>query len=389
MPTRRLFDRYRELQGYVGWDDENARTIESLQPLVEPHFPQLVEDFYDEIQRHPDALKVITGGEPQIERLKQTLIGWLQDLFSGRYDEDYVGRRWKIGYRHVEIGLDQVYTNVALSRLRRGLLAAIEESATNSTPDLLHARSVLNTLLDLDLALIEDAYQTEHTNRQQSMERLATVGKVAGGVAHELRNPLNVIKTSVFYLLNARNPNPEKTAKHLNRIERQVGVADDVIVSLSSFARMPFPNQQPFAVGPFLREVLDEHEIADGIDASIECPDHVPMILADRGQMKIVFSNLIRNACDAMPDGGRLILSAEDEGECVGVCVSDTGHGIEAEHLARVMEPFFSTKSRGIGLGLALAKALVEKNDGRLSVESEIRQGTTFTVLLNLVRKPD
>lgn len=389
MPTQRLFDRYRELQRYVGWDDENARTIETLRPLVEPRFPQLVEDFYDEIQRHPDALKVITGGEAQIARLKQTLIGWLEYLFSGRYDEEYVGRRWKIGYRHVEIGLDQVYTNAALSRLRRGLLAAIEDSWTNSPAELLHARSVLNTLLDLDLALIEDAYQTEHAHRQQAMERLATVGKVAGGVAHELRNPLNVIKTSVFYLLNARNPNPEKTAKHLHRIERQVGVADDVIVSLSSFARMPFPNQQPIDVGQFLREALDEHEFADGIDAAIECPDELPRVLADVGQMRIVFSNLIRNASDAMPDGGRLILSADDAGQHVSIRTTDSGHGIEAEHLARVMEPFYSTKSRGIGLGLALAKAIVEKNDGRLSVESEVGQGTTFTVLLQSIRKPD
>ena len=96
-------------------------------------------------------------------------------------------------------------------------------------------------LLDLDLALIEDAYQTEYQRRQQAAERLATIGQVAGGVAHELRNPLNVIKTSVYYLRNAKAPSPDKQQSHLERIDRQVSVADGVIMALNSFARLPLP----------------------------------------------------------------------------------------------------------------------------------------------------
>src|SRR5438093_8079356 len=105
----------------------------------------------------------------------------------------------------------------------------------------LSIRRSLNTLLDLDLAIIEDAYQAEYTARQQRTERLAAIGQVAGGIAHELRNPLNVVKTSVYYLLNARNPTPAKTAEHLQRIERHVVVADGVITALSNFARLPLP----------------------------------------------------------------------------------------------------------------------------------------------------
>ena len=100
----------------------------------------------------------------------------------------------------------------------------------------------LNKLLDLDLAIIEDAYQAEYMARLQRSERLATLGQVAGGVAHELRNPLNVVKTSVYYLLNARNPTPEKQADHLRRIERNVELADNVITALSNFAKVPVPD---------------------------------------------------------------------------------------------------------------------------------------------------
>ena len=119
-PGPTLFERYRELQSYVGWTDEDARRVAAVAPLLEPHLPALIDDFYAEIERHPEARKVITGGQAQIERLKGTLVQWLRELLAGRYDEDYVDRRWRVGWRHVEIGLDQVYTNVALSRLRTG-----------------------------------------------------------------------------------------------------------------------------------------------------------------------------------------------------------------------------------------------------------------------------
>src|SRR5204862_3652078 len=112
------FPRYQELQRYVGWTDDDARRVAAVAGLVEPSLPALVDDFYAEIERHADARKVITGGAAQIERLKGTLVQWLRELFHGRYDADYVARRWRVGWRHVEIGLDQVYTNAALSRLR-------------------------------------------------------------------------------------------------------------------------------------------------------------------------------------------------------------------------------------------------------------------------------
>jgi PAS domain S-box-containing protein len=166
-----LYRRYQELQQYVGWTEEDAQRVRSIADLLDPHLPGLVDDFYAEIDRHPGARKVITGGAAQVVRLKGTLTVWLRQLLSGRYDADYVARRWRVGWRHVEIGLDQVYTNVALSRLRKGLLHALEENWRGDWRDALIVRRSLNLLLDLDLAIIEDAYQAEYISQRLSREK--------------------------------------------------------------------------------------------------------------------------------------------------------------------------------------------------------------------------
>jgi signal transduction histidine kinase len=377
-----LYRRYQELQRYVGWTDEDARRVQSVATLLEAHLTPLIDDFYAEIERHPEARKVITGGPVQIERLKGTLRGWLRELLIGPYDREYVARRWRVGWRHVEIGLDQVYTNVALSRLRRGLLRTLDENWRGDPREELAIRQSLNLLLDLDLAIIEDAYQAEYLARQQRSERLAAIGQVAGGIAHELRNPLNVVKTSIYYLLNARNPSTAKTTEHLQRIERHVVIADGVITALSNFAKMPLPNLLPFSIEKCLREVLELNPVPNNVDVAIACPASLPQVLGDKDQLRIVLGNLVRNGREAMPQGGRLSLDCRQVGDAVEIDVTDTGVGISADNLSRITEPLFSTKARGLGLGLAIVRSILDKNKGSLRVTSEVGHGTTCTVRL-------
>ncbi len=378
----KLFRRYQDLQQYVQWTDEDASRIRSAAGLVQPVFVNLIDDFYEEISRHPEAHRVITGGSEQIQRLKRTLRAWLAELFAGQYDQQYVTRRWRVGLKHVEIGLDQVYTNVALSRLRIGSLAALEKAWQGPGKDLLNTRQSLNKLLDLDLAIIEDAYQSAYLERQQRTERLIAIGQMAGGVAHELRNPLNVIKTSVYYLLNAKSPSAEKTQEHLQRIERQVGLADKVITALSEFAKLPYPQVRPVPIEKSVTEALELSDLPPAIDVLTDLPASLPAILADPDQLCIVLMNLIRNARDAMPEGGFLSVTGVEGVGFVEIAITDTGVGIHAESLRRIMEPLYSTKVRGLGLGLAITRAIVEKHHGQLRVISEHGNGSTFTVRL-------
>ncbi|HEY7158374.1 MAG TPA: protoglobin domain-containing protein [Gemmataceae bacterium] len=381
-----IYRRYQELQVWVGWTEESARGVAATADLLAPHLTALIDDFYDEIGHHPNARKVITGGQAQINRLKGTLIQWLRELLAGRYDQSYVARRWQVGWRHVEIGLEQVYTNAALSRLRLGLIRALQDNWQGDLKELQDTVRSLNKLLDLDLAIIEDAYQAEYAVRLQRSERLAAIGQVAGGVAHELRNPLNVVKTSVYYLLNAKNPSPEKKAEHLQRIEKHIVLADGVITALSNFAKLPAPNRTPFVVEQCIREALDTNPLPDTIQLTLDCPSSLPPALADSDQVRIVFANLIRNAREAMPQGGRLTVTARSVDGGMETTVIDTGVGIPAEQLSRVLEPLYSTKARGLGLGLSIARAIVEKNGGHLRVASEPGKGSSFTVFLQTDR---
>lgn len=387
MPWNKIFQLYQELQSYVGWTEDDARRVAAIANAIEPHIVGLIDDFYEEIDRHPEARKVITGGAEQVARLKETLRAWLRDLVSGRYDKEYVSRRWRVGLRHVEIGLSQVFTNAALSRLRRGLLQTLERIWTGEPRELLATRSSLNLLLDLDLAIIEDAYQTEFSRRQQRNDRLAAIGQVAGGVAHELRNPLNVVKTSIYYLLNTRAASPEKVQQHLERIERQVGLADRVITALSDFARLPVPELCPVSVRDCLNEVLELNPVSGEIAVTLNCPDNLPSVLGDARQLQIVFGNLVRNAREAMlPRGGSLTITVQANDDVVSVMVADTGAGIPRENLERILEPLYSTKARGIGLGLAITRSIIDKHGGQLHVASEPGVGSRFTVRLPAAR---
>lgn len=375
-------DLYRELQSYVDWSDDDARLVHAAAEIVEPHLGPLVDDFYATIGRFENVRRVITGGTAQVERLKGSLMAWIRELFEGCYDDAYFERRWRVGWRHVEIGLEQIYTHAAMTRMRIGLIRALQEHWTAAPEQLAPTVRSLCKLLDLDLSIIEHAYQCEARARQQRFERLAAVGQVSGGVAHELRNPLNVVKTSVYYLLNARAATVEKKTEHLQRIERHVELADSVITALSNFARLPAPEARAFSVEEIVREAIELNPVSSDISVQLDGLDAVPSVRADPRQILIVLGNLIRNARDAMPDGGSLTIDARMDGTMVEIRVADTGVGIPRDRLRRITEPLFTTKARGLGLGLALARSILDKNLGELFVTSELGRGSEFFVRL-------
>ena len=231
------------------------------------------------------------------------------------------------------------------------------------------------------------ALKTEELRRIQEelmrSEKFSTLGKVAGGIAHEIRNPLNAVKTSAYFLLNAKNPSTEKVREHLERIDRQVSTVDNVITALADVAIMPEANLSPVAMEPLLRGVVSALRLPDTLDVVFLLDEAMPDVMVDERQIAIAFRNLIRNARDAMSDGGVLTVCSKVSVLQVVFSIKDSGVGISDENLKNIIEPLFTTKARGMGLGLSITRAIVEKNLGSLSVDSQIGVGSDFRISLN------
>jgi signal transduction histidine kinase len=213
-----------------------------------------------------------------------------------------------------------------------------------------------------------------------------TIETSLGGLAEELvdtlRNPLNVVKTSVYYLLHAEHLSAEKKAEHLQRIERQVGIADRVIAALADFVGLPAPAIRPVDVSACLREALNGNLLPENVTISLDCPSGLPPVMGDARQLSLAFANLIRNACDTMPNGGTVSISVCRAGDCVDVEFADKGSGSRRGNRGRIAGPPLATKHRGIGLGLAISRAILDKHDAELRVQGEEGQGSVFFVRL-------
>ena len=206
------------------------------------------------------------------------------------------------------------------------------------------------------------------------------LGQLAGGVGHELRNPLAALQTSMYFLKLTMGENSDaKVRKHLGIMEQELNNANEIITNLLDFSRLRQADRVKVPVSELLRAALDRYDFG-----AVEVEKHVEDagVLADSGQIRQVLTNLLTNAIQAMPEGGRLTISSgRFDGEA-WIAVADTGTGIDAATLEKIFQPLFTTKAKGIGLGLAVCESLVRANGGRISVKSEPGKGSTFTIHL-------
>jgi signal transduction histidine kinase len=241
------------------------------------------------------------------------------------------------------------------------------------------------------LAVAINRMLDELTARQQQLlqsRKMAAVGTLTSGVAHELNNPLNNISLTVETLLDDFDDmDEERKKKLLEDIFTQVQRAGATVRNLLDFTRKDQPVFTPVSMSDLLRASLKlvGNELAlAGVEATVDVPSDLPPVNGNPRNLEQVFLNLFLNALEVMPDGGTLDVTATLQGGLVRVAVRDSGPGIRPEHLDQVFEPFFTTKEagEGTGLGLSVSYSIVEKHGGHLEVESQPGEGTTFTVSL-------
>lgn len=238
-------------------------------------------------------------------------------------------------------------------------------------------------------------------------EKLAILGQLSGIVSHELRNPLGIINNAV-YLLKLTLPDANKTtAEYLDIIKHEIDNSLRIITGLLDFARTKPPQASRSGVAKLVESSLRKCILPDNVQLKTEVADEAAQLMVDPQQIIQVLQNLITNGIQAMPDGGVLTvaerafkcpknsnnenihdhqtLDMEQYEEFVEISVSDSGVGISPENMSKLFQPLFTTKSKGIGLGLVVCKNLIEANGGKIEVASEIGEGTVFKIVFPAV----
>lgn len=238
------------------------------------------------------------------------------------------------------------------------------------------------------LEIFEDI--TDYKKTQEKLaasQRLADIGRMAGVIAHEFRNQLGVIRNAVYFLKMKIEDKDEKVRRHLGILDEQVTDAERIIQDILTFARTKHPELQKIDLKNILLASIEKVRIPESIALTTKI-EQLPLFDADPLQIDGVFVNIILNALQAMREKGELRISLQKEGNYAAIIFKDTGPGIKEEDRMRLFEPFFSTKARGTGLGLANAKNVVEGHAGTIAVESDYGKGTRVTVRLPLKSMP-
>jgi PAS domain S-box-containing protein len=218
-------------------------------------------------------------------------------------------------------------------------------------------------------------------------QRLAAIGEVAAMVGHDLRNPLQSIKNATYYLNNELSclphsvPIPQKAIEMLHIISDSVNYADMIMRDLQDFSATKTPILKKTDIKAIVKEALSQVKVPENVELITEL-GCLSEIMADNDQIKRVFINLAANAIQAMENGGTLTVSAKKTKGFVEVSFKDTGVGISKENMEKIFTPFFTTKAKGMGMGLPICKKFIESHGGNIEAKSKVGKGTTFTVKL-------
>jgi PAS domain S-box-containing protein len=226
----------------------------------------------------------------------------------------------------------------------------------------------------------------EAQERLLRQERLAVLGRLAGSVSHEMRNPLGVISNSIYILTSLLKDADQKTKEYLEMIKAETQRSEKIISDMLDFSKARVPDARAFTMEEIIASALERSDLPGNIEVVIKTDEHLHMAYADPIHIAQILENLVSNAVQAMADGGKLTITTSlqpmENKHCIRLKLGDTGEGMTEEVLKKIFEPLFTTKARGIGLGLPLSKSLIEANGGSIEVESAPGQGSTFTLLI-------
>jgi hypothetical protein len=350
----------------------------------------------------------------EVDRMRQFSENILESLNDGLAVLDRNGRvvRWNrrleelYGVRHeLAVGrpLDQLFDAPVVEMFRASAVESPEGATYYRVPLTTRHETARRLLVNVAATPLRDAHEAitgtivimedistrvQLEEQLQISEKIASIGLLAAGVAHEVNTPLTGISSFTQMLLEGAQPD-DPTTKVLEKIERQTFRAAKIVNGLLNLARPAQVESGPCDINVVVSDVLAllEHQFKTGrIQVRKEFASPGPTVQGMEYKLQQVFLNLLLNARDAMPRGGWLTIATRVEKGSVVVEVGDTGSGIPAEHLSRIYDPFFTTKAigKGTGLGLSITSGIVQEHGGAITCDSIVGQGTRFTLQLPL-----
>ena len=338
-----------------------------------------------------NILESLNDGIAVVDR-NDRIVRWnrrLEELYGIRH-ESAVGRQ-----------LDQLFDAGFFEVLRSARMESPEGAAFYRVPLVTRHDSVRRLLVNVattplrdsdgaiagTIVIVEDISARVQLEEQlQISEKMASIGLLAAGVAHEVNTPLTGISSFVQMLMQGAEPEDPRT-KVLEKIERQTFRAAKIVNGLLNLARPAQVDSGPVDINAVVNDVLAllEHQLKNGrITVRKELAVHAPFVQGMEYKLQQVLLNLFLNARDAMPRGGWLTIVTRAQGDTAAIEVSDTGSGIPPDQLSRIYDPFFTTKElgKGTGLGLSITYGIVQEHGGTITCDSNVGQGTRFTLTL-------
>ena len=389
---------------YLRIDDRDGANLRALRSHIIPHVERILDDFYGHLLSFPE-LRIFLTAPGRLERLRAAQRQYLDRLTMGSFDQPYFEERLAIGHAHQRHGIEPIWYIGAFQLLLYLLRPFVLQAAGADQQRFAELIESLTRALNLDIQLVVETYiaakerslqqanrelqqaleQLERTQEQLvRKEKLATLGQLAASVGHELRNPLGVIKNSAYYLKSQLDGAGASTVHHLQIIEREISRADKIIGDLLDFARIRPGARRAVDLNQLLQDHLQNRPWPPQVSRRHRLASPAPRVQADPDQLRQVLENLIQNAIQSMPEGGAIELTTTSSAAEARLAVADRGPGIPEQLMERIFEPLFTTRAKGTGLGLALSRALVEANGGRIEVQNRLHGGARFEIVLPL-----
>ncbi len=380
------------MKSYLGFTQADAQNLVALKGDIDPILLGVTTRFYEILKAHKETRDVFAD-DAQIERQKRSFIKWLTELFCGDYGAAYFEQRTAIGRTHSDINLPQHFMIGAMDVVWQSLEEGITRAdVTNGRAKLQSVHKLLMLELAVMLGTYKDSYSLVIRDRERlaveekltRAEHLAQIGQLAASLAHEIKNPLAGISGAIQVIRDGLASNDSRIPI-LAEVLTQINRLDSTVKDLLVYARPKPPLMSPCCVNRILSRVLhvlEEEPAFENIRIErIRCDEDMEVI-ADPAQLEQLAFNLLLNAAQASSAGSMIRVDTKRLGRWVKLTIQDFGCGMESDTRDRAFEPFYTTKSKGTGLGLPICKRIIDANGGRIRLESTVNKGSKVIIEL-------